>query len=125
MHPFTREVALHTVTIFTRFISNHIFSESQIKNYHTGYFTKFPFSDTILGMKGTIYGIFAIVTLLVCIGIGLFRLGAVRCRLDVIQAQETQIRQKIQTETEISRRVLSIPDDDNLQFLLVSHLRAD
>ena len=77
------------------------------------------------GMKGTIYGIFAVIGLLVCIGIGLFRLGAVRCKLDVVQAQETQIRQKIQTETEISRRVLAIPDDDNLEWLLVSHLRAD
>lgn len=76
-------------------------------------------------MKGTIYGIFAIVVLLVCLGVGLFRLGAVRCKLDVVQAQETQIRQKIQTETEISRRVLALPDDDNLQFLLNSHLRAD
>lgn len=76
-------------------------------------------------MGKVVYVIFSILILLFLAGAFVYRVGVNRCKETVYETQQTQIREKEQTQKQIQQRVLSISDRDNFDFLLTSYLRAD
>ena len=54
-----------------------------------------------------------------------FRLGYSACRVDTAEVQIKNTQMAIKSDREIHQRVMSIPDNDNLMFLLSEWKRAD
>lgn len=54
-----------------------------------------------------------------------YRLGRSDCRADRAEVQLKNQQVAIKNDREIQQMVMSIPDSDNLQWLLTSYLRAD
>lgn len=71
------------------------------------------------------YAIFILVICVCMCGYLAYRLGLSDCRADRAEVQLKVQQVAIRNDREIQQMVMSIPDRDNLQWLLNSHLRAD
>lgn len=76
-------------------------------------------------MGKVVYVIFSILILLFLAGTFVYRAGVSRCKGTIYEAQQTQIREKEQAQKQIQQRVLSIPDSDNLLWLLNEWKRGE
>lgn len=73
-------------------------------------------------MKYAIFVLVIVSCLCLCLA---YRLGYNNCRVDRAETQLTIQQVAIRTDREIQQMVMSIPDSDNLDWLLSSYLRAD
>ncbi len=71
------------------------------------------------------YAILILVFLCCLCGCLAYRLGYSDCRTDTAGMEIQTMQNEIKTDKEIVQRVMSIPDDANLNWLLSTYRRAD
>ncbi len=71
------------------------------------------------------YAILILVFLCCLCGYLAYRLGYSNCRTDTADTEIQTMQTEIKTDKEIVQRIMSVPDDANLNWLLSTYRRAD